>query len=94
MKRQRDSERTELVRIRCAVYTRKSTEENLDTEFNSLDAQREAAEAYVASLRYEGWVAGGGDVRPISPPALPAGRGRFPGRRASRALCWRPSPLR
>jgi len=57
MKRRRESERTELRRIRCAVYTPKSTEENLDTEFNSLDAQREAAEAYIASQREQGWVA-------------------------------------
>jgi site-specific DNA recombinase len=40
---------------RCAVYTRKSTEEGLDMEFNSLDAQREACEAYVASQKAEGW---------------------------------------
>ncbi len=46
-----------LRRIRCAIYTRKSTEENLDSEFNSLDAQREAAEAYIASQRHEGWSA-------------------------------------
>src|SRR5436189_3426349 len=43
-------------RMRCAVYTRKSSEEGLDMEFNSLDAQREACEAYVASQRAEGWV--------------------------------------
>jgi site-specific DNA recombinase len=43
--------------IRCAIYTRKSTDEGLGQEFNSLDAQREAAEAYVASQRHEGWVA-------------------------------------
>jgi DNA invertase Pin-like site-specific DNA recombinase len=43
-------------RVRCAVYTRKSTEEGLDMEFNSLDAQREACEAYVASQKAEGWV--------------------------------------
>ncbi len=42
-------------RIRCAVYTRKSSEEGLDMEFNSLDAQREAGENYVASQRSEGW---------------------------------------
>ena len=42
--------------IRCAIYTRKSTEEGLAQEFNSLDAQREAAEAYLASQRQEGWV--------------------------------------
>ncbi|MFN4204811.1 MAG: recombinase family protein [Agrobacterium albertimagni] len=43
-------------KIRCAVYTRKSTEEGLDMEFNSLDAQREACSAYIASQRSEGWV--------------------------------------
>jgi site-specific DNA recombinase len=41
--------------VRCAVYTRKSTEEGLEQEFNSLDAQREAGEAFVASQRAEGW---------------------------------------
>ncbi len=41
--------------IRCAIYTRKSTDEGLDQEFNSLDAQRESAEAYIASQRPEGW---------------------------------------
>jgi len=41
--------------IRCAVYTRKSTEEGLDQDFNSLDAQYEACTAYVASQRHEGW---------------------------------------
>ncbi len=41
--------------IRCAVYTRKSHEEGLDQEFNSLDAQREAGEAYIESQRHEGW---------------------------------------
>jgi site-specific DNA recombinase len=44
-------------RLRCAIYTRKSTEEGLDQEFNSLDAQREAAEAFVQSQRREGWIA-------------------------------------
>ena len=43
-------------KLRCAVYTRKSSEEGLDMEFNSLDAQREACEAYVSSQRSEGWV--------------------------------------
>jgi site-specific DNA recombinase len=42
-------------RLRCAIYTRKSTEEGLDQDFNSLDAQREACEAYVASQKHEGW---------------------------------------
>src|SRR5438445_3246117 len=40
---------------RCAIYTRKSTEHNLDLEFNSLDAQREACEAYIKSQADEGW---------------------------------------
>ncbi len=43
-------------KLRCAVYTRKSTEEGLEQEFNSLDAQRESCEAYVASQKAEGWV--------------------------------------
>lgn len=42
--------------VRCAIYTRKSTDEGLDRDFNSLDAQREAAESYVASQRHENWV--------------------------------------
>lgn len=42
-------------RIRCAIYTRKSSEQGLEQEFNSLDAQREACEAYVASQKHEGW---------------------------------------
>src|SRR5258707_719467 len=41
--------------VRCAVYTRKSTDEGLNKEFNSLGAQREAAEAYILSQRHEGW---------------------------------------
>ena len=41
--------------IRCAIYTRKSHEEGLDQEFNSLDAQRQAGEAYIQSQRHEGW---------------------------------------
>jgi site-specific DNA recombinase len=41
--------------IRCAVYTRKSCEEGLELEFNSLDAQRESAEAFIASQQHEGW---------------------------------------
>ena len=43
-------------RVRCAIYTRKSSEEGLDQEFNSLQAQREACEAFVNSQRHEGWV--------------------------------------
>ncbi|MCA8988460.1 MAG: recombinase family protein [Planctomycetaceae bacterium] len=42
--------------IRCAIYTRKSTEEGLDQEFNTLDAQREAAEAFISSQKGEGWL--------------------------------------
>ena len=41
--------------VRCAIYTRKSSEEKLDQSFNSLDAQREAGEAYVKSQASEGW---------------------------------------
>ncbi len=42
--------------LRCAIYTRKSTDENLDSDFNSLDAQREAAELYIKSQAHEGWI--------------------------------------
>jgi site-specific DNA recombinase len=42
-------------RVRCAVYTRKSSEEGLEQSFNSLDAQREACEAYILSQRHEVW---------------------------------------
>lgn len=42
-------------RQRCAIYTRKSTEEGLDQAFNSLDAQREACEAFILSQKHEGW---------------------------------------
>ena len=41
--------------VRCAIYTRKSTEEGLEQEFNSLDAQRESGEAYIKSQTHEGW---------------------------------------
>ncbi len=44
-------------RMRCAIYTRKSTEDGLEQDFNSLDAQREAAEAYIFSQKSEGWEA-------------------------------------
>jgi len=43
--------------VRCAIYTRKSTDEGLDREFNTLQAQRVTAESYIASQRDEGWVA-------------------------------------
>ena len=42
-------------KIRCAIYTRKSTEEGLEQEFNSLQAQREACEAYIKSPKHEHW---------------------------------------
>jgi len=48
--------RKEKAKVRCAIYTRKSTDEGLDREFNTLDAQRESAEAYIASQRREGWL--------------------------------------
>src|SRR5262245_45546647 len=41
--------------VRCGVYTRKSMEEGLEQEFNSLDAQRESGEAFIASQQHEGW---------------------------------------
>ncbi len=44
-------------RIRCAIYTRKSSEEGLEQDFNSLDAQRESCEAFILSQKHEGWVA-------------------------------------
>jgi site-specific DNA recombinase len=44
-------------KVRCAVYTRKSSEEGLEQAFNSLDAQREACEAYITSQKHEGWTA-------------------------------------
>src|ERR1700693_120358 len=44
-------------RLRCSIYTRKSTEEGLNQEFNTLEAQREAAEAYIRSQRHAGWTA-------------------------------------
>ena len=46
---------TSKLRFRCAIYTRKSSEEGLEQDFNSLDAQREACEAFIASQKHEGW---------------------------------------
>ena len=43
-------------KIRCAIYTRKSSEDGLEQEFNSLDAQREACASNVASQKHEGWM--------------------------------------
>ena len=45
-----------MIRKRCAIYTRKSTDEGLEQSFNSLDAQREACEAFIASQKHEGWI--------------------------------------
>ena len=50
-----------ITKKRCAVYTRVSTDERLDQSFNSLDAQREAGQAYIASQRAEGWLPGADD---------------------------------
>jgi site-specific DNA recombinase len=47
---------TALKNVRCAIYTRVSTDQGLDQEFNSLDAQREASEAYIKSQAHEGWI--------------------------------------
>lgn len=47
--------KNEIVKKRCAIYTRKSTDDGLDQEFNSLDAQREAAEHHILSMAHEGW---------------------------------------
>jgi len=61
-------------RQRCAIYTRKSTEHNLDLAFNSLDAQREACEAYIKSQAHEGWSLNptsfddGGQALPLTGP--------------------------
>ncbi len=52
----RKTTKTEPSTMRCAIYTRKSTEEGLEQEFNSLDAQRESDEAFIASQRHEGWL--------------------------------------
>jgi RHS repeat-associated protein len=55
MKRKPRTEEPKRTTIRCAIYTRKSTEEGLEQEFNSLDAQREAGELFVRSQQHEGW---------------------------------------
>jgi site-specific DNA recombinase len=52
-----DSNRAASSSFRCAIYTRKSSEDGLEQEFNSLDAQREACEAYIVSQRHAGWIA-------------------------------------
>ena len=57
-------------RQRCAIYTRKSTEHNLDLAFNSLDAQREACEAYIKSQAHECWLRFGSGSTTAACPAL------------------------
>jgi site-specific DNA recombinase len=63
-------------RQRCAVYTRKSSEEGLDQEYNSIDAQRDAGHAYIASQRAEGWIAVADDY---DDPAFSGGNMERPG---------------
>jgi DNA invertase Pin-like site-specific DNA recombinase len=63
-------------RQRCAVYTRKSSEEGLDQEYNSIDAQRDAGHAYVASQRAEGWIPVADDY---DDPAFSGGNMERPG---------------
>jgi DNA invertase Pin-like site-specific DNA recombinase len=63
-------------RIRCAVYTRKSSDEGLDQEYNSIDAQRDAGQAYIASQRHEGWIPVAGDY---DDPAFSGGNMDRPG---------------
>ena len=63
-------------RMRCAVYTRKSSEEGLDQEYNSIDAQRDAGHAYIASQRAEGWIPVADDY---DDPAFSGGNMESPG---------------
>ena len=57
-------------RLRCAIYTRKSSEEGLEQYFNSLHAQREACEAYIKSQRHEGWRVGRDNTMTAVSPAV------------------------
>jgi len=63
-------------RMRCAVYTRKSSEEGLDQEYNSIDAQRDSGHAYIASQRAEGWIPVADDY---DDPAFSGGNMERPG---------------
>jgi Resolvase, N terminal domain len=79
----RSAPRRGKIRIRCAIYTRKSSKEGLEQEFNSLDAQRLACEAYVKSQKHEGWDVlpemyddGGVSGATMERPALQHPRGR------------------
>src|SRR5580700_6418626 len=79
--------------VRCAIYTRKSSEEGLEQEFNSLQAQREACEAFIDSQRHEGWVcqrAPGGIAFDRTPAAPPRASRRAPPRSARRGPSTRP----
>ena len=53
-KRNPESPSSRRTRLRCAIYTRKSSEEGLEQDFNSLDAQREACEAFIVSQKHDG----------------------------------------
>ena len=57
MAEQEKSPRRPTKKVRCAIYTRKSSEEGLEQAFNSLDAQREACAAFILSQKHEGWTA-------------------------------------
>src|SRR5215471_12322208 len=72
-------------RVRCAIYTRKSSDEGLEQAFNSLDAQREACTAYILSQKHEGWT-----VLPAQYDDGPAGRHRGKPDRCGRRLQGRP----
>ena len=86
--------------VRCAIYTRVSTDQGLEQDFNSLDAQYEASQAYIRSQAHEGWTLvrsryddggfSGGSTRPPGPAAA---AGRHPGRqdRRHRRLQGRPA---
>ena len=63
-------------RIRCAVYTRKSSEEGLDQDYNSIDAQKDAGHAYISSQRHEGWIPVAADY---DDPAFSGGNMERPG---------------
>jgi site-specific DNA recombinase len=69
--------RKDVANVRCCVYTRKSTEERLDQEFNSLQAQREAGEAFILSQKHMGWI-----LTRLRSAAIPA----------SQPSCEEPSP--
>src|SRR3984893_15251221 len=81
---------------RCAIYTRKSTDHNLDLAFNSLDAQREACEAYIRSQAHEGWRLmadryddGGLSGASLERPALQALLGDVRGRRIDTVVVYK-----